>query len=707
MANRGMGLLGAVCLLAAVSTFAQAQQTAIPTANNASTVVPRLIRFSGTLLDERGGAMKGPVGVTFALYTEQSGGAALWMETQNVDPDSNGDYTVLLAAVSANGLPKELFVSGDARWLGVQVEGRAEQPRILLVSVPYALKAADAETLGGLPPSAFASARSSPAESSSTASSGSSVAPVAAASTGSLNTSTDPNVTTPGGTVNFIPKFDTPSDVKTSQIFDNGTNVGIGFPVTPAPVPVAKLDINGSANVRGTLQLPAIGTANSTTKGFNSRPFDYLASVFNGTAAVNQHFRWEAEPVNPGLSTASGKLNLLFASGTVTPVETGLSISSKGQITFASGQTFPTVTGNETVTGNLSASELISTVANGTAPLKVTSTTQVPNLNASLLGGFAAGAFARLAAANTFTQPQSIKTAASGNLLSVQGTRAGAGSFTVDAFGNITNSGVIVAGNDINTFGFMFSNGLDSTGLATLENGLGVTGTTIFNGPVGIGRAPGSVAAPLQVQGGLAAAVLTGQTPSSAAVLIVENNSTVSDALIATFNSSAPGVAQKCTIDNSGNLACTGKKSAVVPTIDGRLVALYAVEAPENWFEDYGSARLLNGVATVTLDATYAQTVNTELEYHVFLTPNGDCNGLYVGNKSLTSFEVRELQGGHSNIMFDYRIIAKRKGYEEVRLEDKTAMMKAPEANAARFERKPVVPPQPGARATRQQIVAP
>jgi len=66
MANRVMGLLGAVCLLAAVSTFAQAQ-TAIPTAINASTVVPRLIRFSGTLLDERGGAMKGAVGVTFAL----------------------------------------------------------------------------------------------------------------------------------------------------------------------------------------------------------------------------------------------------------------------------------------------------------------------------------------------------------------------------------------------------------------------------------------------------------------------------------------------------------------------------------------------------------------------------------------------------------------------------------------------------------------
>lgn len=33
--------------------------------------------------------------------------------------------------------------------------GQVEQSRVLLVSAPYALKAGDAETVGGLPPSAF------------------------------------------------------------------------------------------------------------------------------------------------------------------------------------------------------------------------------------------------------------------------------------------------------------------------------------------------------------------------------------------------------------------------------------------------------------------------------------------------------------------------------------------------------------------------
>jgi hypothetical protein len=67
----------------------------------------------------------------------------------------------------------------------------------------------------------------------------------------------------------------------------------------------------------------------------------------------------------------------------------------------------PTVTGNETVTGNVSANQLQSNIATGTAPLVVKSTTQVPNLNASLLGGMPAAFFATRGA-NNFIGNQSI-----------------------------------------------------------------------------------------------------------------------------------------------------------------------------------------------------------------------------------------------------------------------------------------------------------
>jgi hypothetical protein len=128
-----------------------------------------------------------------------------------------------------------------------------------------------------------------------------------------------------------------------------------------------------------------------------------------------------------------------------------------------------------------------------------------------------------------------------------------------------------------------------------------------------------------------------------------------------------------CEVDNDGNLYCTGSKSAIVPVDGGsRRVALYAVEAPGNWFEDYGSGQLSKGSARIDLEPTFVQTVNTDVDYHVFLTPNGDCKGLYVNQKSPTSFEVHELAGGSSSVAFDYRIIAKRKNYETVRLADVT-----------------------------------
>jgi hypothetical protein len=141
----------------------------------------------------------------------------------------------------------------------------------------------------------------------------------------------------------------------------------------------------------------------------------------------------------------------------------------------------------------------------------------------------------------------------------------------------------------------------------------------------------------------------------------------------------------QCWVDIAGNLGCTGSKSAVVPVDGGsRRVALYAVEAPDNWFEDFGSGQLSKGSVRIDLEPTFAQTVNTDLDYHVFLTPRGECEGLYVTNLTPSGFEVRELHQGSSSTAFDYRIIAKRKNYETVRLVDLTRRYKKLEEEFAR-----------------------
>ena len=110
-----------------------------------------------------------------------------------------------------------------------------------------------------------------------------------------------------------------------------------------------------------------------------------------------------------------------------------------------------------------------------------------------------------------------------------------------------------------------------------------------------------------------------------------------------------------------------------------------AIESPQNWFEDFGEAELVNGAAVVQLDPTYTQTVNADTRYQVFLTPYGDCKGLYVTNRTATSFEVRELGGGAASLSFGYRIAVLRKNYENVRFDDRTYLMEHAKQMRARM----------------------
>lgn len=116
-------------------------------------VIPGTISFSGILPNPD--AAPKEIFPHFAFFAEKDGNSPLWSEDQAVWVQSNGSYTVLLGLVSSGGIPPSLFASGDPRWIGVSLDGVEVGPRTLMVSVPYAMKAADADTLGGLPPAAF------------------------------------------------------------------------------------------------------------------------------------------------------------------------------------------------------------------------------------------------------------------------------------------------------------------------------------------------------------------------------------------------------------------------------------------------------------------------------------------------------------------------------------------------------------------------
>jgi hypothetical protein len=530
---------------------AVSQQTATP----ATAAVPKLINFSGTLTDLNGKPLTGVQGVTFLLYTTQQGGNPLWMETQNITPERNGHYTATLGVTRAQGLPADIFSSGEARWLAVQVVGQPEQPRVLIVAVPYALKAADAQTVGGLPPSAFMlavppSGTGAPVTDSTTTSA-------------SVQPPVTSNVTTTGGAVNAVPLFTTATNIQNSIMTQTGTT---------------------ALNIAGKLNLPATGTATSTGGKISQRE-TWVASSFNSStlAAVNQTFQLQAEPTGNNTATPSGTLNLLFGSGTATPAETGLKISNKGIITFAGGQTFPR-TGTVTSVG-LSAPASDFTVS-GSPVTKLGTLNLAWNVAPTNLD--TANAIVKRDSTGSFDATNinasgqiTVNNGTSLNPINVTATAANAAAIVGGSRGTGLTDGVLGAsfssgtgssgaiGLDQNSNGSVGSYTTGVTGVTQNSYGVGVLGYGVFstNGQSDIGFYRAGVWGDDQSGAGVVATSDTGNaaiavnTSATSITLLAQNNTSASNGVI--FRAAAPQVQSNgssafCQVTTHGDMGCTG-----------------------------------------------------------------------------------------------------------------------------------------------------
>jgi hypothetical protein len=325
-----------------------------------------LIRFSGVAKDANRKPLTGTIGITFLLYKDEQGSAPLWMETQNVQPDANGHYSVQLGSTQPNGLPTDVFTSGEARWLGVQPQGQGEQPRILLMSVPYALKAGDAETLGGLPATAFAQAKPSVAPG--TAAKAQTNGQVTSSSPAKgANSANLPSVTG-SGTTNFVPVWTGTSTLGNSALFQSGGNIGLG-----TTTPRAKLEAVGGAGVG----LRASTTSSNATgavwgdalasSGISPGVRGHSAST-SGTGVVGNVTATTGNTVGTAGNSFSSSGTGVFGNALAT---SGSTVGILGQVSSSNGTALVGINGagGKVLSGQSRGTEVFSVLGTGTVQI--------------------------------------------------------------------------------------------------------------------------------------------------------------------------------------------------------------------------------------------------------------------------------------------------------------------------------------------------
>ena len=115
-----------------------------------------------------------------------------------------------------------------------------------------------------------------------------------------------------------------------------------------------------------------------------------------------------------------------------------------------------------------------------------------------------------------------------------------------------------------------------------------------------------------------------------------------------------------------GELTCSGSKPRLVETKNYGARKLYAYETPTPYFGDIGTGITdSDGTAIISIDDIFNETVNTNVEYCIFLQKEGN-GDLWIDKKDYTFFIVK----GTPNLKFSWELKVVQRDYEQYRLND-------------------------------------
>ena len=114
-------LVGALSIVLLGTSYALGQATVAPGG------VPRLIGVNGVFTPADGGRPAAVEAVTVAIYDSETGGTPIWQETQSIELQPDGRYTIVVGVAHGDGIPAEVFASPQERWVGTLFARACEQ----------------------------------------------------------------------------------------------------------------------------------------------------------------------------------------------------------------------------------------------------------------------------------------------------------------------------------------------------------------------------------------------------------------------------------------------------------------------------------------------------------------------------------------------------------------------------------------------------